>query len=84
MRVSGYTYCRGPDQRGRGNARTNTDAPREGGGDAMVDVLFWVFFGVGFIVMIATILSIFRTIWVGKKERDAWKGLEGKSSILNR
>jgi hypothetical protein len=54
------------------------------GGDAMVDVLFWVFFGVGFIVMIATILSIFRTIWVGKKERDAWKGLEGKSSILNK
>ena len=58
--------------------------PARVGGDAMVDVLFWIFFGAGFIVMLATILSIFRTIWVGKKERDAWKGLEGKSSILNR
>lgn len=53
-------------------------------GDAMVDVLFWVFFGVGFIVMLAMVLSIFRTIWAGKKERDAWKGLEEKSSILNK
>ncbi len=53
-------------------------------GDAMVDVLFWVFFGVGFIVMIAMILSIFRTVWAGKKERDAWKGLNAKSSILNK
>ncbi len=50
----------------------------------MVDVLFWVFFGVGFIVMLAMILSVFKTIWAGKKERDAWKGLEEKSSILNK
>ncbi len=59
---------------------------RPGGvaGDAMVDVLFWVFFGVGFVVMIAMVVSIFRTIWAGKKERDAWKGLEEKSSILNK
>lgn len=53
-------------------------------GDAMVDVLFWVFFGAGFIVMLAMIVSIFRTVWAGKKERDAWKGLDGKSSILNK
>lgn len=50
----------------------------------MVDVLFWVFFGIGFIVMLAMVLSIFRTIWAGKKERDAWKGLDEKSSILNK
>ncbi len=50
----------------------------------MVDVLFWVFFGVGFIVMLAMVISVFRTIWVGRKERDAWKGLDEKSSILNK
>lgn len=71
-------------RRSHGNARTNTDAARWVGGDAMVDVLFWVFFGIGFFVMLAMILSIFRTIWAGKKERDAWKGLEEKSSILNK
>lgn len=50
----------------------------------MVDVLFWVFFGIGFLVMLAMIVFVFRTIWEGRKERDSWKGLSGKSSILGR
>jgi uncharacterized membrane protein YoaT (DUF817 family) len=50
----------------------------------MMDVLFWGFFGVGFLVMLAMIISVFRSIWNGKRERDHWKELVDKSSILKR
>jgi hypothetical protein len=30
------------------------------------------------------IVSIFSAIWEGKKEREIWKGLSGKSSLLQR
>jgi len=50
----------------------------------MMDVLFWAFFGIGFLVMMAMIVSVFRSIWNGKKERDHWKEISGKSSILHR
>jgi uncharacterized membrane protein YoaT (DUF817 family) len=50
----------------------------------MMDVLFWAFFGIGFLVMMAMIVSVFRSIWNGKKERDHWKGISDKSSILRR
>ncbi|HSM00566.1 MAG TPA: hypothetical protein VK944_10650 [Candidatus Limnocylindria bacterium] len=50
----------------------------------MMDVLFWGFFGVGFLVMLAMIVSVFRSIWNGKRERDNWKELVDKSSILKR
>ncbi|MBI5420155.1 MAG: hypothetical protein HZA60_08695 [Deltaproteobacteria bacterium] len=50
----------------------------------MVDLLFWAFFGIGFLVMVVMIFSVFRAIWEGKKDRDIWKGLRGKSSILQR
>lgn len=53
-------------------------------GVAMLDLLFWVFFGVGFVVMAVMIVSVFRTIWEGKKEREIWKGLSGKSSLLQK
>ncbi len=49
----------------------------------MVDVLFWVFFGLGFAVMAVMIVFVFREIW-GGKERTDWKGLSGKSSLLGR
>jgi hypothetical protein len=58
--------------------------PQEGEGGAMMDVLFWGFFGIGFLVMIAMIVSVFRSIWNGKRERDHWKELVDKSSILKR
>lgn len=50
----------------------------------MADLLFWVFFGVGFAVMVVMIVSVFLAVWEGKKEREIWKGLSGKSSFLQR
>lgn len=50
----------------------------------MADLLFWTFFGIGFVVMVVMIVSVFRAIWEGKRDRDIWKGLSGKSSILHR
>ncbi len=50
----------------------------------MMDVLFWAFFGIGFLVMLAMIVSVFHGIWSGKKEKDHWKALSDKSSILRR
>jgi uncharacterized membrane protein YoaT (DUF817 family) len=57
---------------------------QEGKGVAMMDVLFWAFFGIGFLVMLAMIVSVFHGIWYGKKEKDHWKALSDKSSILRR
>jgi uncharacterized membrane protein YoaT (DUF817 family) len=59
-------------------------APGGEGGVAMMDVLFWAFFGIGFLVMLAMIVSVFHGIWSGKKEKDHWKALSDKSSILRR
>ena len=53
-------------------------------GVATMDFLFGVFFGIGFAVMIVMIVSVFRAIWEGKKEREIWKGLSGKSSLLRK
>jgi uncharacterized membrane protein YoaT (DUF817 family) len=64
--------------------RERTIMAQEGEGGAMMDVLFWGFFGVGFLVMLAMIVSVFRSIWNGKRERDNWKELVDKSSILKR
>ncbi|MBI5575460.1 MAG: hypothetical protein HY896_03770 [Deltaproteobacteria bacterium] len=50
----------------------------------MADLLIWVFFGAGFFVMIVMIVSVFRGIWEGRKERELWKSLEGKSSFLKK
>ncbi len=50
----------------------------------MVDLAFWVFFGLGFVVMVVMIVSVFQAVWEGKKEREIWKGLSGKSSLLQR
>jgi uncharacterized membrane protein YoaT (DUF817 family) len=50
----------------------------------MMDVLFWGFFGIGFLVMLAMIVSVFQSIWKGKKEREHWKDLRDKPSILHR
>jgi len=50
----------------------------------MMDVLFWGFFGIGFLVMLAMIVSVFLSVWNGKKERDHWKDLRDKPSILRR
>lgn len=50
----------------------------------MVDLLIWTFFGAGFIVMIVMIVSVFRAIWEGRKEREIWKGLSGKLSTLKK
>jgi len=49
-----------------------------------MDFLFWAFFGIGFVVMVVMIVSVFRAIWEGKKESDAWRRLSGKSSLLSR
>jgi uncharacterized membrane protein YccC len=50
----------------------------------MMDVLFWAFFGIGFLVMMAMIVFVFRSIGNGKRERDHWKALDDNSSILRR
>jgi hypothetical protein len=50
----------------------------------MMDVLFWAFFGIGFFVMLAMIVTVFHAIYRGKKEKDHWKALSDKSSILSR
>ena len=50
----------------------------------MLDVLFWAFFGIGFFVMLAMIVSAFLSIREGRRERDAWKDLEDKSSFFRR
>jgi hypothetical protein len=67
-----------------GNPRTNIHGPERGRGTAMMDVMFWGFFGIGFLVMLAMIVSVFQSIWNGKKERDRWKDLRDKPSILRR
>jgi len=67
-----------------GNPWTNVHGPRWGEGVAMLDVLFYAFFGIGFLVMMAMIVFVFRSIWNGKKERDHWKALDDNSSILRR
>jgi hypothetical protein len=59
-------------------------APGGEKGGVMMDVLFWAFFIIGFLVMMAMIVFVFRSIWNGKKERDHWKGLDDSSSILRR
>jgi len=50
----------------------------------MLDILFWAFFGIGFLVMLATIGSAFLSIRDGRKRKESWKDLEGESSILRR
>ena len=50
----------------------------------MMDVLFWGFFVIGFLVMLAMIASVFRAIWKGKRDRDHWKELADRSSLLKR
>lgn len=68
-------------------ARKHADehhGPKRGGGVAMMDVLFWAFFGIGFLVMLAMIVSVFHAVWRGKREKDHWKALSEKSSILRR
>ncbi len=50
----------------------------------MMDVLFWAFFGIGFFVMLAMIVSVFHAVWKGKKEKDHWRALNDNSSILRR
>jgi hypothetical protein len=57
-------------------------SPEKGRGDAMLDILFWVFFGIGFLVIVVMIVFVFREIWRVRKEREIWKGLSGKSSLL--
>jgi Na+/H+ antiporter NhaC len=59
-------------------------APSGARGVAMMDVLFYAFFGIGFLVMMAMIVFVFRSIGNGKKERDHWKALDDNSSILRR
>lgn len=49
-----------------------------------MDFFAWAFFGAGFVVMVVMIVSVFRSVWEGRKERDAWKVLSGKSSFLKR
>lgn len=49
----------------------------------MLDILFWAFFGIGFFVMLAMIVSAFLSIRDGKRKRDGWEELKGESSILN-
>lgn len=50
----------------------------------MVDVLFWVFFGAGFLVMLAMIVAAFLSVRQGRKRMDEWRELEEKSSLLRR
>lgn len=59
-------------------------APSVGKGNAMMVVLFWGFFVVGFLVMLIMIVSVFRAVWPGRKDADHWEALEDKSSILRR
>jgi hypothetical protein len=50
----------------------------------MMDVLFWAFFGIGFLVMLAMIVSVFQSLWNGKKEKNRWRAGGEDSSILHR
>lgn len=50
----------------------------------MLDILFWAFFGIGFFVMLAMIVSVFLSIREGRRKKESWRDLEGESSILRR
>lgn len=50
----------------------------------MLDILFGAFFGIGFLVMLAMIVSAFLSIRDGKRRKESWRELEGESSILRR
>jgi hypothetical protein len=41
----------------------------------MVDLVFWGFFGLGFVVMVVMIL-VFQALWDGRSE-EIWKGISG-------
>ena len=47
----------------------------------MLDLLFWLFFGLGFLVMLIMIVTIFRSVLENRKDRDIWKGMGGKSLL---
>jgi hypothetical protein len=49
-----------------------------------MEFVIWIFFGAGFIVMVVMMVFVFRSIWEGKKEREIWKGMDGKSSLFRR
>lgn len=53
-------------------------------GAVMLDILFWAFFGVGFLVMLAMVVSAFLSIRDGKRRKESWRELEGESSFLRR
>jgi len=50
----------------------------------MLDILLWAFFGIGFFVMLAMILSAFLSIRDARRRKESWRELEGESSILRR
>ncbi|GAB4368052.1 MAG: hypothetical protein Kow00128_13070 [Deltaproteobacteria bacterium] len=50
----------------------------------MLDILFWAFFGIGFLVMLAMVVSAFLSIRDGRRRSERWRELEGESSFLRR
>lgn len=50
----------------------------------MLDILLWAFFGIGFLVMLAMIISAFLSIRDGRKRKESWRELNGDSSLLLR
>lgn len=50
----------------------------------MLDILFWAFFGIGFLVMLAMIVSAFLSIRDGRKGKESWREPGEESSILHR
>ena len=50
----------------------------------VIDLLFWAFFAIGFLVMIAMIVNAFRMIIEGRKGRASWRPFGGGSSSFLR
>ena len=67
--------------RRKGMRRQRADQPSGGKEVAMLDLLFWVFFGLGFLVMLIMIVTIFRSVWESRKDREIWKGMSGNSLL---
>lgn len=47
----------------------------------MLDLVFWIFFGLGFLVMLTMIVTVFRSVWESRKDRDIWKRMSGRSLL---
>lgn len=82
MGIPKAVYCKHTEKRTHRQRADERSRPCKGKGADMLDILFWAFFGIGFLVMLAMVVSAFLSIRDGRRRKESWRRLEGESSIL--